>query len=79
MTILAAALDYRVSIATPVALAAEYGASMHATIRYYALDHPDPVSVLVAGRYPEVATAVSRCSGASTRRVRGEVRPVAAA
>ncbi len=47
------ALDYRVSIATPVALAAEYGASLHATIRYYALEHPDPVSVLVAGRYPK--------------------------
>lgn len=45
------ALDYRVSIGTPVALAADYGASMHAAIRYYVLGHPDPVSVLVAGRY----------------------------
>lgn len=45
------ALDYRVSISTPVALAAEYRASMHAAIRYYVLGHPDPVSVLVAGRY----------------------------
>lgn len=39
------------SIGTPVALAPEYGASLHATIRYYVLHHPDPVSVLVAGRY----------------------------
>jgi hypothetical protein len=45
------ALDYRVSIATPVALSPDYGASMHATIRYYALLHPAAVSVLVAGRY----------------------------
>lgn len=52
------ALDYRVSIATPVALAAEYGASLHATIRYYALEHPNPVSVLVAGRYPKANGSV---------------------
>lgn len=45
------ALDYQVSIGTPVALAREYGASMHATIRYYVMHHPDPVAVLVAGRY----------------------------
>lgn len=45
------ALDYQVSIGTPIALAPEYGASLHAAIRYYALHHPDPVSVLVAGRY----------------------------
>ena len=45
------ALDYQVSIGTPVALAPEYGASLHATIRYYVLHHPDPVAVLVAGRY----------------------------
>jgi len=45
------ALDYQVSIGTPVALAPEYGASLHATIRYYVLHHPNPVAVLVAGRY----------------------------
>jgi hypothetical protein len=50
------ALDYRVSISTPLALADEYGASLHATIRYYVQHHPDPVAVLVAGRYP-------RCNG----------------
>jgi hypothetical protein len=47
------ALDYKVSIGTPIALAPEYGASLHATIRYYALHHPDPVAVLVAGRYQD--------------------------
>jgi hypothetical protein len=45
------ALDDQVSIGTPIALAAEYGASLHAAIRYYVLHHPDPVAVLVAGRY----------------------------
>jgi hypothetical protein len=46
------AMDYQVSIGTPVALAPEYGASLHAAIRYYVTHHPDPVAVLVAGRYP---------------------------
>jgi hypothetical protein len=45
------ALDYQVSMRTPVALADEYGASLHATIRYYVTHHPDPVALLVAGRY----------------------------
>lgn len=48
------ALDYRVSIATPVALAAEYRASMHATIRYYALEHPDLGLRPGGGPVPEV-------------------------
>ncbi len=45
------ALDYQVTIATPIALAPDYGASRHATIRYYVLHHPDPVALLIAGRY----------------------------
>jgi hypothetical protein len=45
------ALDYHVTIATPIALAPDYGASRHATIRYYAMHHPDAVALLVAGRY----------------------------
>lgn len=52
------ALDYQVSIGTPVALAPEYGASLHAAIRYYVLHHPDPVAVLVAGRYQNSAGSV---------------------
>ena len=45
------ALDYQVSIGTPIALAPDYGASRHATMRYYVLHHPDAVALLVAGRY----------------------------
>jgi hypothetical protein len=52
------ALDYQVSIGTPIALAPEYGASLHAAIRYYVLHHPDRVSVLVAGRYQNRAGRV---------------------
>lgn len=45
------ALDFKTSISTPIALAEDYGASLHATIRYYVLHHPDAVAMLVAGRY----------------------------
>jgi hypothetical protein len=34
-------------------LAHHYGASLHASIRYYVEGHPDPVAVLVAGRYTQ--------------------------
>lgn len=47
----ARALDYAVTLATPIALAEEYGASVHATIRYYVEHHPDPIGLIVAGRY----------------------------
>lgn len=45
------ALDYQVSIGTPIALAPDYGASRHAAIRYYVLHHPHAVALLVAGHY----------------------------
>ncbi len=45
------ALEYRRSITVPIALAPDHGASLHATIRYYAEHHPDPVAVVIAGRY----------------------------
>jgi hypothetical protein len=45
------ALGYQFSINTPIALAGEYSASMHAAIRYYVMHMPEPVAVLIAGRY----------------------------
>lgn len=45
------ALDHERSINTPVAIAGDFGASIHATIRYYVEHHPDPVAVVIAGRY----------------------------
>lgn len=47
------ALEDRVSIATPIELADVYRASLHASIRYYVEHHPEPVAVLVAGRYAQ--------------------------
>lgn len=46
------ALEHQVSIATPLAVADEYGASSHATLHYYSEGHPDAVALIVAGRYP---------------------------
>lgn len=46
------ALGYRVTIATPMALADDFATSRHAAIRYYVESHPDAVALVVAGRYP---------------------------
>lgn len=45
------ALEYQTSVKTPVLLAGTFDASLHATIRYYVEHHPDPLAVLIAGRY----------------------------
>jgi IrrE N-terminal-like domain len=48
----ARALDYENSIRTPILLAEEFGASYHTSIRYYVEHHPEPIAVVIAGRYP---------------------------
>jgi hypothetical protein len=45
------ALDFQTSLKTPILLAETFDASLHATIRYYVEHHPDPLAVLIAGRY----------------------------
>jgi len=45
------AFSQQVSLNTPIALADEYAASIHATIRYYVLHCPYRVAVLITGRY----------------------------
>lgn len=45
------ALDYQLSIHTPIALADDFGSSAHATIRYFCERHPEkPVGVAITGR-----------------------------
>lgn len=46
------ALEYERSISTPILLAPEYRASRHATIRHYVEMHPEPLALLITGRYP---------------------------
>ena len=45
------ALDFRVTLATPILLSTQYRASIHATLRYYVENHPDDVAMIVTGRY----------------------------
>lgn len=45
------ALDYATTLDSPIALADDYGVSMHVTIRHYVEQHPEPVAVLITGRY----------------------------
>lgn len=46
------AMSYQTSVKTPILMAAEVGASMHATIWYYVEHHPQAVALAVAGRHP---------------------------
>ena len=46
------ALEHERSISTPILLAPEYRASRHVTIRHYVEMHPDPLALLITGRYP---------------------------
>jgi Zn-dependent peptidase ImmA (M78 family) len=45
------ALEHERSISTPILLASEYRASCHATIRHYVEMHPEPLALLITGRY----------------------------
>lgn len=45
------ALEHERSISTPILLAPEYRASLHATIRHYVEGHPEPLALLIAGRF----------------------------
>jgi len=49
----AEAAGHGVSLRAPLALAQRYGASRHAALHYYADEHPEPVALLVAGRWPQ--------------------------
>jgi len=45
------ALDFENGLRTPIAMADEYGASMHASIWYYTEHHPEPVALVIAGQH----------------------------
>lgn len=47
------ALKHQISMRTPLALCHQYGASRHATLRYYVEHHPFAVALLIAGRRAE--------------------------
>ena len=45
------ALDFEHSIKTPILLSDDFGASIHATVRYYTERHPEPMALAVCGRF----------------------------
>lgn len=45
------ALDYENSLSTPLALAEDYGASLHASIWYYTEHHPEQMALVIAGQH----------------------------
>lgn len=45
------ALDYETGLQVPITLADTYGASITATARFYVEHHPDPVGLVIAGRF----------------------------
>lgn len=60
------ALEFPLSLKTPLLMADTFETSLHATIRYYVEDHPDPIAVVIAGPFG-VATARFRSSSAPSR------------
>lgn len=46
------ALDFEHSIKTPIMIHDEFGASIHATARYYAERHPESMALALCGRFP---------------------------
>lgn len=52
------AVEYPVSLKTPLLLARTFKASLHATIHYYIEHHPEPVAGLIAGQYPRMEGTV---------------------
>jgi hypothetical protein len=52
------ALGYQVGIKAALLAAAAHRSSAHSAIRYYVENHPDPVAVLVAGRFLDDGGAV---------------------
>lgn len=45
------AMSFPVSISTPILLAGEFKASLHATIRYYIEHHPEAIAGLICGQH----------------------------
>lgn len=71
------ALDFPVSIAAPIGLAGEFGASMTAAVRHYPDHHPDQVAVLVAGRFRVGQGRLRIWSGHESPSFRRQFGPVA--
>lgn len=72
------ALDYPLSLRTPLLLAVEFDASLHATIRYYVEHHVEPIALLILGRYPRLDGSVPIFVAAESSPFRERFGPIAA-
>jgi hypothetical protein len=72
------ALEFPLSLKTPILLAQQFKASLHATIRYYIEGHPDPVAGLIAGRFKRVDGTVPIFLALESQSFRKRFDPIAA-
>jgi hypothetical protein len=72
------ALDFPVSLKTPLLLADRFKASLHATIRYYVEHHPDPIAGLIAGQYTRMDGTVPIFLALESLSFRKRFGPIAA-
>jgi hypothetical protein len=69
----------RPSIATPVALAKEYGASAHAALHHYVLTHAKALALLIVGRFPRRDGSLPVWQSIESRRYRARFDRAASA
>jgi Zn-dependent peptidase ImmA (M78 family) len=71
------ALEFETGIDTPIALSGDYDASMHVTIRHYVEQHPEPIAVLITGRYENIPglPIYTSIASASWRERYGDLAP----
>jgi hypothetical protein len=69
------ALDYENSIRTPILLSKEFGASYHVSIRFYVEQHPEPMALVIAGRYPRVDDTVPIFTSVESKEFRHRFGP----
>lgn len=71
------ALDYPLSLRTPLLLADEFDASLHATIRYYVEHHVERLAILILGRYRRLDGSVPIFVAAESSAFRQRFGPIA--
>ena len=70
------ALDYRHALATPIGLADDIGASIHATIREYVERHPNPTGLVITGRMVRPDGTVPICCAIQSPSFRARFGPL---
>jgi hypothetical protein len=64
------------SLSTPLALAREYGTSVHAAVHHYVLTHAAAIAMLVVGRFPQRDGSLPVWRGVESRGCRQRFRGI---